>query len=412
MKSFRELPRDAWLLLAARGIFSMLESLLLVGLMLRVEASGAGTIANAGLMIAMAIPAVVTMSWAGRVADREDSRTILTLAIGTQIIACLVLATSLTLTPGWIMYAACLVFQAGYSFANPVWMVLIPKIVGESRVQQVAGAQMLITSVATPAGAGLAGVLVDAAGTQAVPLAGAALLVVVGILARTIRTRHTAEALTDQEQQSSTTGGMGVIRRDRVLLTVLIGAMVIALVSLGVNVVEVFFVREDLGASATQYGLTEVFFAVGTALASLIVMKLATDRNRTWAITIGFAGCAAVCVGISQIHSFYAYAGLSVLLGLANAVVNGAVGPLFLLRTPEAQRGRVMATVNGMFSTATILALFLGGMAGAWLSPRTIFLVGGLLALPFVAITGIFAVPSSGSSNPPTDEQSFEGPVG
>jgi len=399
MTSFRELPRDAWLLLIARGIFSMLESLLLVALILRVESSGAGTLANAGLMISMAIPAVVTMRWAGRVADHADSRWILTWAILAEVIACLVLATSVTLDPGWIMYGACVVFQAGYSFANPVWMILIPKIVGETKVQQIAGAQMLITSLATPAGAGIAGVLVDLVGTQIVPVIAAGLLVVVGILARSIRTRHKGEA--EIENETRETGGMASIRRDRVLLPVLIGGMMIGLVVGGVNVVEVFLVREDLGASATLYGLSEVFFAVGTAVASLIVMRLATDLNRTWAITLGFGGIGLVCVAISQVGNFYVYAGLLTLIGLCNAVGSGAVGPLFLLRTPEPLRGRVLATLNGMFSSASIVALFLGGLAGAWLGPRTTFLVAGLLAVPVIAVMGIVSIPASRRDGPP-----------
>lgn len=402
MKSGGEkMPRDGWILLTARGVFSLLESMLLVGLILRVEASGAGTLANAGLMIAMAIPAVVTMRWAGRTADRVDSRRILTWAIAVEFIACLVLATGFTLRPGWVMYAACLVFQAGFSFANPVWMILIPKIVGEDRVQKLAGMQMLVTSFASPAGSALAGILVDVAGTRIVPLVVAGLLCVVGVLARVIRTRHQAEA--GAEEQAEKMGGMGVIGHDRILLSVLIGSMVTVLVVQGVNVVEVFLVREDLGVSATLYGLTEVFFAVGTAVASTIVVRLITDKRRVWAITLGFAGCSLVCVAVSQVPNYYVYAGLSTLLGFANAIGNGALGPLFLLRAPESQRGRVMATLNGMFSSASIFALFLGGLAGVWLSPRMTFLAGGLSSLPVIAVMGILAIPLTLRKTPPAD---------
>jgi MFS family permease len=116
-----------------------------------------------------------------------------------------------------------------------------------------------------------------------------------------------------------------------------------------------------------------------------------------WAIAAGFAGCAVVCVGISQVGSYHVYAGLAMVLGLGNAVGNGALGPLFLLRTGEDHRGRVIATLSGFFSSASIFALFLGGFVGAWLPPRMVFLAGGLLALPVVAVMTILAVPSARS---------------
>ncbi len=145
-------PRDVGLLLTARGIALLLDSFLTVALVLRVEASGAGPWANAGLMIALAVPSVALMRWAGRVADRRDSRWVLTVAVAIQIIACLVLATPVAVRPGWVLSAACVVFQTGFTFANPIWMVLVPRIAGEEGVQRLSGNQMLISSVATPWG--------------------------------------------------------------------------------------------------------------------------------------------------------------------------------------------------------------------------------------------------------------------
>lgn len=392
-RSLHNLPRDARLLLAARGASTALESMLIVGLILRVEASGAGPMANAGLMVAMAAPVVVTMRWAGRLADRADSRRILMSAVAVQVIACVVLVTPLAAAPGWALYGACVLFQVGYSFATPVWMALVPRIVGEDGVQRLAGTQMLVASFASPAGAALAGVLVDSVDTQAVPLVSAAILVVVAVLARAIRTRRQVNL--DEGGGTSSAAGLAFIWGDRVLAGVLVGSMMAILVVQGVNVVEVFLVRNELGASATQYGLTEISFAAGTALASIIVARLATDRHRVSAIAIGFTTCALACIAVSVVGSFYMYLGLAGVLGLANAIGNGALGPLFLLRTTEAHRGRVMAALNGLFSAASILALFLGGLAGSWLGPRATFLAGGVLALPVIAIMGALTIPTA-----------------
>jgi len=385
--------------------------MLVIGLILRVQISGAGPYANAALMIALAAPAVLTMHWAGRVADRLDSRKILLAAVTLQLVACLVLATPWTAHPGWLMYCACLAFQVGYSFATPVWMALIPRIVGEDGVQGLAAAQMLIASFTAPLGAALSGVLVGAFGTQLVPLVAVTLLVPVGVMMRAIKTRRQVQA--EQTDSTSTPGGLGFIFRDRVLAVVLIGTVVALLVIQGVNVVEVFLVRDDLGATPAQYGFTEVFVAIGTAAAAVAVTRLTNDTRRAAAITIGFATCALVCVAISQVGSFGAYLVMATIIGAGNALANGALGPLFLLRTLETHRGAVIAAFTGVTSAASIIALLVGGLIGAWLGPRDTFLAGGLMAIPVILIMGLLAIPAARTlaqpTPPATSAQAFTG---
>lgn len=390
-EAFHDFPRDAWMLLGARAVSTAQESLLLVGLILRVQATGGREVANAGLMIAMAVPLVVTARWVGDVADRAESRRILLGGITAQVVACLILTTPPTATPGWAFYGACVLFQSGYAFVTPVWMVLAPRIVGDGGVQRLVGAQMLVTSLASPTGAAAAGILVDTSGSNAVPLASAGALAVVAALVLGIRTRRVGAL---DEDLSGGAGELAPLWADRVLRPVLVGTVVMVLVVQGVNVVEVFLVREGLGASATQYGFTEVSYAMGTAAASVVVGRLVTDRHRVWAITLGFAGCAAVCAAVSGVATFPVYLAMAGALGLANSVANGALGPLFLLRTPESHRGRVMAGLNGLLSGASVLALFAGGLLGTWLGPRATFLAGGLVALAIVTVMGAVTIPA------------------
>ncbi len=234
--------------------------------------------------------------------------------------------------------------------------------------------------------------MVDLIGPRLVPLLGVAALIAVLVLARMIRTRRQGG---QAGPEAILRGGLGFIWGDRVLAAVLIGTLVVALAVQGVNVVEVYLVRQDLGATATQYGALEVFAAIGTALAALIVGRLTSDRGRAWAIAAGFGGCALALVAISQTPNYLLLAPLVTVLGLSNAVGNGALGPLFLLRTPEAERGQVMASLAGLLSAVSIIALIVGGLVGAWLSPRAIFLTAGLVALPVVLLMATIAIPAA-----------------
>jgi MFS family permease len=393
----RGLPRDAYLVLAARGVDALLQDLLVVALVLRVQASGAGPMANAYLMIALSVPAVATMHWAGWVADRVDSRAILTVGIAVQLVACMALAMPWAVNAGWVLYGGCVMFMGGFSFVGPVWMTLVPTIVGDDRVQQMAGAQMMITSLAAPIGGALAGFLVGAIGGQPVPAICAGAFVAVLVLARLIEARRHAgaEPGADRERQSERSGGFALIFGDRVLAGVLIGILFMVLVMSGINVVEVYLVRGDLGATPAQYGLTGVFGAVGTFVASFFVARLGTDRCRVWGIVLGFSGCGLVCAVMSQLNSIAMLFAVLTLLGFANSVANGAFGPLFLLRAKDAQRGQVMATLNGLLNAASVIALLVGGVAGVWLGPRLTYLVAGLLMLATMAVMGAVVIPAT-----------------
>lgn len=379
--------------MAAKAISTAVDSLLLVGLVLRVQHSGGGAMANAAVMVAMAIPALVTMRWAGRTADRHDSRTVVVCALVVQVMGCVALTAPQTRQPGWPLYAACLLFQTGYSFANPVWSALVPAVAGVEGVQRIAGAQMLVGSVAAPIGAAGAGLLVGRWGVQAPPAIAGGLLLVVLVLGVSISTRRRPRG-NDAAETTSSASGLGFIWHDRVLAGVLLGTLVTAVVIQGVTVVEVFMAINVLGASTNQYGLTEIAFAIGVALASRIVAHLSKNEQRVKAITAGFAGCALACIAIALTPDWWVYLALLGLLGLANSVANGALGPLFLLRTPDHQRGAVIASLNGMLSAATIIAMCAGGLAGKCLGPRHTFLAGGVLTLPGITLMALLAIPA------------------
>ena len=55
---------------------------------------------------------------------------------------------------------------------------------------------------------------------------------------------------------------------------------------------------------------------------------------------------------------------------VSNGAVNATLGPLYVLRTPEAERGRVLAAVTGVSRTGSVLALGLGGLVGGVLGAR------------------------------------------
>jgi predicted MFS family arabinose efflux permease len=69
------------------------------------------------------------------------------------------------------------------------------------------------------------------------------------------------------------------------------------------------------------------------------------------------------------------------LLGVFNGCANAATGPLYVLRTADADRGRTLAAISGVSRAGSVVALGLGGLVGGWLGARATFVGGAVLAL-------------------------------
>lgn len=361
--------------------------MLMMVLVLRIHATSAGAWGNAALMISMGLPAVLTIRLAGRVADGRDSREVITLARVVEVAAALALLAhgGLAWTCAWAA-----VFQLGYCFASPVWAALVPRIVGDEQVHWVAGQQMLVTGLLAPLGGAAGAWLVGWRGESSALVVVAVLVLVSGGAGLAIRTRRNA-AHEDPAEAS-----FDSVWRDPLLSSVLLGSAFMVVVLQGVNVVEVFLARDELDATTTQYGLGEIAGAVGSLAAGLLVGRLATQSARLWAVLFGFAGAGGVCVAMGRAPGYLVYLALVVLVGFCVGVANGALGPLVLLRTPEAHRGRVMAALAGLMSAAGILALVFGGLVGGWLGPRNTFVVSGAAGMVVMAVTALVALPRRG----------------
>jgi MFS family permease len=377
--------RDLRLVVPARTVSYVGDALAVIALTLRVHDAGGGTVGIALLMAAFALPTVLMMGVAGSLADRCDSRRVLLISTGTQVLAC----AGLALVPGaWATYLLVVVLQCGQAVANPTWGALVPRIVGDQEVGRVLALQQSLLAVTAIAGAALAGLVVGAHGSSAALWLDAATFGALLLAAALVRTRrgggHAGEE-TVARGRPRTLDGLRLLRRDRLVWLVFAWTVPFVIVLDGVNVVEVFLVRDDIGASATTYGLLQAFFGAGAVAGSWVAGRCVTDAQRVRLLLAGLAGTAAAVVvaGVSPAVALLAVA--LVLLGVFNAAVNATLGPLYVLRTAEVERGRVLAAVTGVSRTGSVLALGLGSLAGGLLGARGTFVAGGGLGLLVVA---------------------------
>lgn len=381
--------RDLRLVIPARTVSLVGDALALIALILRVHDQGGGTAGIALLMIAFALPTVLAMGVAGHIADRFDSRPVLLISTAVQMLACAGLAS---FENRWSTYAFVVLLQCGQAVANPTWGALTPRIVGDEDMGRVLALQQSLLAVTGILGAAMAGVLVGTHGTSTALWVDFATFGAVLLAAGLVRTRRGGRHEASERDvapvpttRPRTFDGLRILKRDRLIWLIFGWTVPFIIVLEGVNVVEVFLVRDDLGASPTTFGVLEAFFGAGAVAGSWAAGRLITDAARVRGVLIGLTG-TALSIGVAGLAPTVAVLAVClVLLGIFNGGANAAVGPLYVLRPPEADRGKVLAAINGVSRAGTVVALGLGGLVGGWLGPRATFVGGAVCALVVVA---------------------------
>jgi MFS family permease len=145
-------------------------------------------------------------------------------------------------------------------------------------------------------------------------------------------------------------------------LRVLVVVGVIVLAAAGAfNALNVFFATENLGAPASAYGYLQAAAGIGLVLGAAGATVFA---NRIGPARMFWAGMLAVGVAVLVYARMTTLAeGITgmLLIGLLNAPIDAAVGPLLLQATPRALIGRVSALLGTAMSLASVTSVLVAG---------------------------------------------------
>jgi MFS family permease len=379
--------RDMRIVVPARAISFLGDSITFVVLLLRVSEADQPLRLTA-LLAAFSLPLFAMTPIAGRIVDEFDSRTVLVVAGAVQAAASLALALSPSFAA---LLAAMVVLQTGQSITAPAWSALVPRIVGNDLVGRAVGIQQSLAGLTGLAGAAVAGLLYDRVGytrTLLIDTATFAALVAVAAAVRTrrgrrhdLRTAARGAGLPDLDASPTRAlGGLAIIRADTVLRIVIPALCLFVLGIESINVVEVFLVRDDLGGSATAYGLISAAWMLGQAVGPMLGGRVADDAARIRVTAVSAAAIGILVAGIGLSPSLPPMFPLYAAAGLAAGVLNACLSALVVTRTPDAARGRVIAVLVGATRGCSTVAIVVGGVLGSLLGARTTFVICGAVA--------------------------------
>lgn len=373
--------RDLVICLAALTVSALGSALTDTALLLHQQDTATARWAVAPLLAASALPLVVLAPVAGWLADRYDSRVVLVIASLWQAACCAGLAT-VPAQP--IVLALVALLFSGVAVVGATVGALVPRLVEPERFNAANSLRQGSAYVAMLFGPAIAGLLYGLSGLS-LPLAlDAASFVVVAAGALAIATRRDPQ-LHIGEAPNRLSAGLVSIRADRVLAALLV--LLVSVVAVGEvsNVVEVFLVRQTLSGSVTAFGLLTATWAAGMVGGSVVAGRIGDAGGWVRAIVGGCLVLAVTMLGYSAVPSVGWLFGLSAIGGLANGLLNGCVGTLTVVRTPDSLRGRVGAAMAGATRAASIGALLIGGGLAAALAPRAVYVCVGVATLVVTA---------------------------
>jgi MFS family permease len=379
---------DVYLAAGARAVSAAGDLLAAIALVLELQQRGMGGFAVAAILIAAAAPPVLLVRWAGRLADRADSRRLLVLTGLAQAAACVALAFAGGIAE---IIALVTVLAAGLALTQPSLQALLADMVAPSDLPRAAALSQTATAAGTMLAPALAGLLMGHFGVRVPLLADAASYLAIAAAGGLIRTRRGGRAPAPPVSPGQPPAAAWRLRRDPLVWSavVLIGA-VVAAASL-VNVAEVFFIRGTLHATATVYGLLDSVWISATMAGAWL---LARRRPADWALGRALLGALTLTCASVAIFAVVPAAGwlvpVSLLGGLGNGGVNNAASVLVGRRAPAAARGRAYAVLSAVANAATTGGYLLGGLLLVLIPVRAAIAGAGLAGL---AVTAAFALP-------------------
>jgi MFS family permease len=386
--------RDVYVAASARAVAACGSFMAITALVLTLQpVSG---YAVSALILASTVPVVLLAPLAGRVADRVDSRIVLVTVGAAQVAVALTLAFADRLVA---IIALMTLLGAGQAILGPTLAALTPSMVRRDDLPQASAINQTAHMVGMLTGPAIGGVLVGLHGPRLPLLLNAAGLMAIVAAGLLVRTRRGGVAVraddTDPAIVPAVADRPNPVRQWRLWQDPLLRATVVSLAAVmaavgAMNVVEVFLVRDTLGASEAMYGLLEATWTAGVLAGTWLLARTARrahdDGSLVYLLLIALGGLCAMLPLAATVSAAAWLIPLWIVGGAGNGGLNVFANVLFARRTPGSSRGRAYATLGATVHGAGMGGYAVGGLLVESLPIRPLVAGLGLAGLMVVAL--------------------------
>lgn len=364
------------------------DNLTALSLLILIQRLTGSTVAIAGLMISITLPALVFGVLSGVYVDRFDRRRMMIISdfLRAVLVLSFILVDSVELLP--LLYGIAFVQATIGTLFNPARSALLPRIVGEEKLLAANSVSQTSRIIFNLLGTTAAGILASiSTGFAPAFIVDSLTFLLSAALITRIATSGVPKERGPSRVWDDMKSGFEVLMGSRPLKGMLVGAGV-AMLGLGaVNVLGVPFIIGELGISEAYFGLVEFAQVAGMVISGSLVALLAIKLRAPTLVSLGMLG-VGIAVGLLGASSEIWQLGV-VLFGVGLFVTPTQAGVSTLSQTliEDDMRGRVGGALSALISGANVLSMGVAGVAAAAIGIRNVFILSGLI----VVLAGILA---------------------
>ena len=337
-------------------------------------------LAVSGVLVAAAVPVLLVGPLAGVFVDRWNKRaTMLRVNVVQAVVVAALLGASgivaLPFLPGgrlptlWTLgaiYAVVFLVNAANQFQNPAAVALIGDIVSEPELPRAMGLIQAMAALATIIGPPLAAPLLFAFGVQWALVLNAGSFLVAFLAVLLVHAPKSAVSVPAGQRGHfwrELGQGLAFFARSRVLVTLVIAACLVMLGGGALNALDVFFVtgKDYLNQSPEVYGYVGAVNGFGILAGAIVAGALANKLGLTRLLWLALVLGGILVMVWSRMTLFIPALVVLLFIGMVQAGLNVATGPIVLDVTPRELVGRVIGILQPIITLASLVAIALAG---------------------------------------------------
>ncbi len=334
-------------------------------------------------LLAFGLPTIFMAPISGLIADKFSSRQVIIPALAVMGLSSGSLAIGL---PVWWTPIALLITASAGTLVAPAMQAVQVTVTNPDDLPRVTGLMQSMASFGTLFAPALGGILVTTSGyfwpfvIDAISFWFlAAAFFAIGLNRKAVK-HEVGEKL-------SAMAGIRFVFSDRLIraIVVLVSVLIIALGSF--NVGEVFLIKDELHASNLIYGLVGASFAAGSIIGAVLTAAIKLNKRfHAMAVIVGIAVLVLAILGFALAPNWGIAIALALATGVGNSVLNAYAISIVMTRSPQEMLGRVMAAIDAIIQSGSVIGIVLSGIAISFFHVRPVLLVCGILSAIILAI--------------------------
>jgi MFS family permease len=286
--------------------------------------------------------------------------------------------------------ALALVAGSATALSKPALLAGLPEVVDRTRLPQATALFGALTELGYTLGPGIAALTFIFTGPKVLLVADAATFALSSAILLTVRFRYARDAQIDPLQDRGSLlrearNGLAVLARLPGVRTAIVATSAVLLFGGMVNVAELLLARK-LGADASGYSLFVAVSGLGIACGSLLGASGGALPELIRRFLAGIVLAAAGLLGTAAAPTFASAVVCLAVLGFGNGLVIVYERLIIQATVPQDVLGRAFGAQAALDGAAFAASYLVAGVILALVSPRVLFIIGGVGALAVWAV--------------------------